>query len=213
VWARGTASSAVLTLAVALVATPWSGGTGQGRQGAPTPTPGPSKGTLADAGSLIQLDATATPSPAGPRIVIDNATVKAIAGETELTTSSPSATPGSGQWDPVRSVDQRKDRRTKWRQRYADHLRLILATRERLDALDLALPDLWLEFYAEDDPDRREALVRKRLDSALEERDDLDRRLAEAESTLDDIVNQAWADGAEPGWFRDLQHLLRPAVD
>ena len=195
-------AAAVGLAATLFVQTPREGAA-EGRGASPTPTPTPAGQTLADLGSPIRLDVTATPSPYSERLFIDNTTIRAVAGQSELTTSRPSSSPTPS------VIESRRATREIWRGEYRNQVGLILSLRERMKALDERLPDLWLQFYSEDDPARREDIVRRDLDGVIQERFEAEVLLAAAESALEEMRAAADAAGAEPGWFRDLDRMLR----
>ena len=60
------------------------------------------------------------------------------------------------------------------------------------------------DFYSRDDPAYRDGVVKPKLDQSLRRREELERQLAQEEPVLEQIKVDARRDGADPGWFREL---------
>ncbi len=173
-----------------------------GAEPTPTPEPGAARdGSLTDAAGGRELrGAAATRDETGTIVITDDtlATLAARGGVTEATgTPAADLLAGEGEGGPV-------SRREAWRRAYAEQKELIAALAREIARLDQRIPELWNEFYAADDPSYRDGVIKPELDESLMRRDELERSLAAERPKLEDILEAARRDGAEPGWFRDL---------
>ena len=92
-----------------------------------------------------------------------------------------------------------------WRQRYREQRTLIGKIEAEIEELDTTLPILWRDFYAIDDVDQRDQVIKPKLGAALRQKRDKQEQLGKEEEMFMDILRQARLDGALPGWFRDLR--------
>ena len=95
-------------------------------------------------------------------------------------------------------------KREYWRNTYRAQQKLIEELQNRIEELDAEIPRLWNQFYAWDDPAYRDSVIKPELDAKLKERERLAERLPREREKLDEIVRDARRDGAQPGWFRNL---------
>jgi len=189
-----------------------------GARTSPTPAPTPRPNSLAELARRIKLRPVAR--DADGKLVISNSSLSELAAQGSLTTTT--GTTGARS-DSRRYVDVDRisdqagseqgatgslnddQKRNYWRDRYSGQLQTVDAVKKRIGELDSEIPKLWNQFYAWDDPAYRDGVIKPNLDRALAESQQLKDRLPGEEAKLDQILEEARRDGAQPGWFRDLR--------
>jgi len=156
-----------------------------------TPTPVPRK-------ALSDFAASHPARSGGGRIQITNEVVDSIAGR-------PSTLPAAPVTMELPDEEQAGGKpKAFWVGRYVELRDDIARTRKELEDVEGRIPGLWDSFYHEDDPDRRESVLRPDLEAELLRRRDLDRRLRMLEEKMEAFKVEARKAGALPGWFRDI---------
>lgn len=183
-----------------------------------TPTPGPTptgKQTLTDVAKDKKLNKDAAGESSGP-IVITNENLNDYASKGELTqikgsiknlAEGPHAA-GVVMVDP--EAHQAEQRKYYWQQLYAQQAAKIASLKRQIQQLDSDIPGLWNDFYSRDDPAYRDGVIKPRLDESLRKREELEEQLAREEPKLGQIKIEARRDGADPGWFREMQLAPTP---
>ena len=187
----------------------------------PTQTPRPAgEKTLSEIAKDTQLKG----QDKGKGIVITNENLSSYAEKGKVTeVESKSENKGlrplhaSGANTPVAVVPQtvagpEDERRQYWRGQYTRQLELVASLEQQLKDLDYQIPGLWRDFYAWDDPAYRDGVIKPKLDAALEQRKKTETDLETARARLGEIKQEARKDGAQPGWFRDLDVAAPPAT-
>ena len=172
-----------------------------GAESSTTPTPGPSPTpSLAQVARDRELDSSEADRDDAGHVVItdDNLDRLAARGGLTETTRTPAAPTGM-------HVEDQPDRsRAAWREVYRRQRELVRDLETAIDELDQRIPTLWTRFYAADNPDDRDRVIKVELDRALVTRAELERSLQEERPKLMEILEAARRAGAPPGWLRDL---------
>ena len=207
---KSLASKTVIIVDVVGVA--FAGGAISYAESEPTPTPTPRPGggkSLTDVAKDKKLNTDAAGTTGGS-IVITNENIQDIAAKGKVTEAKPVVNrsavgpnaAGVEMYDP--DEQQALHRKYYWQQKYVQQLSKIQALRRQIQQLDSEIPGLWNDFYSRDDPAYRDGVVKPKLDQTLNRREQLEEQLAQAEPVLEQIKIDARKDGAEPGWFREL---------
>lgn len=106
--------------------------------------------------------------------------------------------------DPALTTDV-STKRDYWRNTYLGVKANLEAAEVELEYLDEEIPTLWNEFYSADDPNHRERTVRPQLDAAIARQKSLSLKTEALRANLTSVLVDARADGALPGWFRDIK--------
>jgi hypothetical protein len=176
----------------------------------PTATPRPAgKQSLTDVAKDKKLNTEATGTTEGS-IVITNENLQDLASKGRVTEAKPATAktaegpnnPGIVMVDP--DEQEKLQRKYYWQQRYVAQLSKIRALRRQIKQLDVEIPGLWNDFYSRDDPAYRDGVVKPKLDRTLNRREEIEQQLATEEPKLEQIKIEARKDGAEPGWFREM---------
>jgi hypothetical protein len=176
----------------------------------PTATPRPGGGqSLTEVAKDKKLNTGAAGSTDGS-IVITNENLQDFASKGKVTEAKPVVNreavgpnaPGIEMYDP--DQQQAMQRKAYWQQKYVQQLSKIHALRRQINQLDGVIPGLWNDFYSRDDPAYRDGVVKPKLDQSLQRREELEQQLAREEPLLEQIKVDARRDGADPGWFREL---------
>jgi hypothetical protein len=95
------------------------------------------------------------------------------------------------------------DPETQWRQASHAARKRVEDAKGRVAELDAAAKKLENDFYAWDDGQYRDRVIKPAWDHARERLEDAKRELAEAETDLADLPEKARKAGALPGWLRE----------
>lgn len=176
----------------------------------PRPTPGPR--SLADAARQIRLQSPAR--DAEGRIVISDTNLPELADRGSVTAISGDRSAdrryvevegqGEGGGSASSGMDP-EEKRELWRRKFQAQAKAVAVIEARISELDREIPGLWNQFYAWDDPAYRDGVIKVRLDRALAEWEELTAKLPGEREKLEQIREEARQDGAQPGWFRDLE--------
>jgi len=90
-----------------------------------------------------------------------------------------------------------------WRQTAAKARKRVADDKARVAELDAATKKLENDFYAWDDGQYRDRVIKPAWDHAKSELTDAKNELAEAEKDLADLPEKARQAGAAPGWIRE----------
>lgn len=177
----------------------------------PTPTPAPvsrlatrgsgtarpASGSLADLAGRVKLRL-----PEGQGRVITNDSLKTLGAGVELTTAKAASPVDS---DAGQGADAEEARlREQWQERYQAARAELEALEQEIYRLEGEVGRLESEFYATDDPVRRDTVVKPAWDKAIADLAAARERLADAQAAPDKVRDDALRDGALPGWFRGL---------
>lgn len=184
----------------------------------PTPTPAPvptarpalaRRATGAPSNSLAELAArTRLRTPQGG-VTITNENLKALAGGVELTSASGGApqaaiTPEGQGGVRDRAVAGEAASQRLWQQRYQRARGYLRYLEDEEARLNREVERLKSEFYALDDPFRRDGEIKPAWDEALAKLTETRARLAESRTLPDEVMQAGLRAGALPGWFRGL---------
>lgn len=166
--------------------------------------------SLADVAKGIKLKMTP-----GARL-LDNEAVKALAQGVELTTAKPA--PGSGGASAGRQGAGRgaeDGKRQFWQEKFQRARTRVAFLESEIQRLDTLAKDLAQKFYSWDDPAYRDGVIKPAWDKALVDLRTAQTQLDEARGGPDQVIDDAQADGALPGWFRGLpeptaEEMARP---
>ncbi len=176
---------------------------------APTPTPGPR--SLADAAKTIKLRRFTR--DASGKIVISDTTLPEMAERGAVTSVGGDRAGDRRYVDIDRTAPEEsgetggmdaEEKRQFWRRKVEGQQQAVAVLEARINELDSEIPRLWTQYYAWDDPAYRDGVIKVRLDRALAEWEELKARLPAEQAKLDQLMEEARRDGAQPGWFRDL---------
>lgn len=157
--------------------------------------------------SASPSNAAKAPSAAPKQIVIDNAMVKSSSPEKDKTAKSPppreSAAPSAAPVIVSAPVDLNghdeaywKQRASSVRQRAAEAQRLLEAARQEEKREET-------DFYAWDDGQYRDNVIKPAWDKAREETARAEQELKAAQLELENLEDDARKAGAMPGWIRE----------
>lgn len=182
----------------------------------PTPTPAPTSGpalvrraTGAPSSSLAEVAArTRLRAPQGG-ITITNDNLKALAGDVELTSASGGSPQAAGTPEAAgvfrdRAGASEAASQRLWQQRYQRARGYLRHLEDEESRLSREVERLKAEFYALDDPFRRDGEIKPAWDKALAKLTDTRARLAESRALPDEVLQAGLKAGALPGWFRGL---------
>lgn len=178
----------------------------------PLPTPRPAvvkRATGAPSGSLADVAArTRLRVPQGG-LTITNENLKALAGDVELTTAAggaplPAGTPEGPGASRERAAAGDVAAQRLWQQRYQQARGYVRYLEEEEARLRREVERLKTEFYAQDDPFRRDGEIKPAWDEALWKLNETRTRLAQARTLPDEVKQAGLREGALPGWFRGL---------
>lgn len=182
----------------------------------PVPTPAPTarpvvvkRATGAPSGSLAEVAArTRLRTPQGG-LTITNENLKALAGDVELTTAAgaaplPAGTPEGPGPSRERAGGGEAAAQRLWQQRYQRARGYLRYLEQEEDRLSGEVERLKREFYAQDDPFRRDGEIKPAWDEALAKLNETRAQLAQARNLPDEVIQAALREGALPGWFRGL---------
>jgi hypothetical protein len=175
---------------------------------APTRTPRPRVRSLADLARRIHLRwPPGAAARGGGKVEITDENLPALARRGRLTTSSPGKMTAPSSTAPAAGVGEGTTHRGReyWRTRYAAELKKIHGLEREIGRLEAEIPGLWRTFYAWDDPAYRDGVIKPKLDRDLAEVTRLKAQLEAKKAELPRILEAARRDGAQPGWFRDLE--------
>ena len=152
--------------------------------------------SLADVAKRIKLKRT----DGGKPLVLTNDTVKELAQGVELTTGV--ASPDTG--PSTESAPTGEASKPYWQGRYQEARADLAYWTGEVTRLEGEAARLENEFYATDDPARRDGEVKPAWDKALADLAAARERQSAAQSKPDQVLNDARRAGALPGWFRGL---------
>jgi hypothetical protein len=92
---------------------------------------------------------------------------------------------------------------TRWREAARNGKKRVEDARRRVEELDAAVHKLESDFYAWDDGQYRDRVIKPAWDKTKEELEAARKELAEAEKDLADLPDRARRAGALPGWLRE----------
>lgn len=181
----------------------------------PTPTPVPTPRTRGSVKSLAEIASKIRLKRPTPRtgeesgaVTITDENLVDLAQDRQLTQVSDSSAPGDAEAAPegvdTGEGEAQEKKREYWRNRFRAQKKAIADLERRIEQLDEEIPRLWNQFYAWDDPAYRDSVIKPELDRKLQERQELVQRLPKERAKLDEIFREARRDGAQPGWFRNL---------
>ena len=179
-------------------------------------------------GGALAAEPEQTPTPTRTPIVITNENLADYAAQGHITSVDTATSSKQQQRRPVHqsaseggtkrvgdavadapqmAADEKKNY---WRSRYQQQLDLVASIEEQIAILDREIPGLWRQFYAWDDPAYRDGVIKVQLDAALARSERLKEQLGTERARLDEILDEARREGAQPGWFRGLERPATP---
>ena len=175
------------------------GGSFKGHPIAPSPATGEAPKAAARPAS--------PPARNGPRIVIDNAMVKGSASEGEKGASpnAPSSKTAPAPPPPVtmpKIVDLQGHDEAYWKAKAAATRDAVQKAQDALAAAEAEEKRQENDFYAWDDGQYRDNVIKPAWDRAKEETIKAHSALEAAQKQLDDLEDEARRAGAYPGWIR-----------
>lgn len=179
----------------------------------PTPTPTPravvvKRLTGAPSGSLAEVAARTRLRTGQGGLTITNENLKELAGKVELTTVSAQpvavGTAGATLEGGEREASSEETSKRLWQQRYQRARGYLRFLEEEEVRLSREVERLKTEFYALDDPFRRDGVVKPAWDEALANLNETRARLGQARTLPDEVMQAGLRAGALPGWFRGL---------
>jgi hypothetical protein len=218
----GVAAALVAVSAAGAAATPTptprpklSGGFGRPRA-TPPPTPADAGQSLADVVRSAQ-DARGE-SPERGRVTIDNQSLVTNPRKGRISTSkvvparlappAPSPSPAaagapSASAEAADAGSVTGGTETEWRRTAEAARQRVVTAKARVAELDAAAKKLESDFYAWDDGQYRDRVIKPSWDRTLQQLDEARRELADAEKDLTDLPETARRAGALPGWIRE----------
>ena len=191
-------------------------GGGFGRA-ASTPVPREASGqSMADV--VRAAGAAKTPEPGQKKagVTIDNASLVTDPNKGRLSTSQPAArpaaaTPGArvtagasvATATPPPSVASAAAEEQKWRDAARAAAKRVEDAKQRVEELDAAAHKLENDFYAWDDGQYRDRVIKPAWDKTKVDLETARKELADAEKTKADLPERARRAGALPGWLRE----------
>ena len=124
---------------------------------------------------------------------------RAAAGTAPATTSATSQPPSSA--TPEAAPPQGTE--AQWRETARQAKKRVEDAKTRVAELSAAAKKLENDFYAWDDGQYRDRVIKPSWDKTREQLEDAKRELAEAEKELADLPEKARKAGAMPGWIRE----------
>lgn len=103
------------------------------------------------------------------------------------------------------NADARAEHRAAWRGRLAAQLAEIRRLEQAVEEQRVAAGWLWIRYLRTQKELSRERRVRPQMEAAQRRLTELEAALATARTRFDELCERARRDGAEPGWFRDLE--------
>jgi hypothetical protein len=183
-----------------------------------TPVPGdPGGQSLAD---VVRAAGTAKVKEPGQKkagVTIDNSTLVTDPSKGRLTTAQPAARPLAAPPTPAASRTQSGPALTpppgtgpsaaaeeqRWREASRAARKRVEDAKQRVDELDAASHKLESDFYAWDDGQYRDRVIKPAWDKTKADLEAARKELAEAERNLADLPERARKAGALPGWLRE----------
>ena len=170
---------------------------------APAPTPGQS---LAD--QVRAAGETRKRKEPKAAVTITNETLVTDPKKGRLSTSvprptSPAPTPGHGQVLPTPSGPDEASAEVYWRERMHSARSRVEDLRERVRHFEQEAKKLENDFYAWDDGQYRDGVIKPAWDQKREELETARRDLEKAEKELSELPEKARKAGALPGWLRE----------
>jgi hypothetical protein len=151
---------------------------------------------------------TASPTPAPTPVVISDHTLAAAAARGRLANPSDDAVPSPSPTDLEPLLEQFRDRerrRGEWRRRLATQLAEIRRLEEEVAEQRVEAGWLWIRYLRTEKEFTRERRVRPKMEAARAKLAELEAELDRARAEDARLRETARRDGAEPGWFRDLE--------
>jgi hypothetical protein len=116
---------------------------------------------------------------------------------------SPTADGAPAAPSPISGAGPTGSSETEWRETAQRARKRVADARAHLEELQAAATKLESDFYAWDDGQYRDRVIKPAWDRTLRELEDTRRELAEAEKDLNDLPEKARRAGALPGWIRE----------
>lgn len=141
-----------------------------------------------------------------PAVAITNETLVTDPKKGRLTTAparNPLPAPSPAARAPVTSVPAASSAETEWRTRARTAHQRVEELKERVAQLEAESKKLESDFYAWDDGQYRDGVIKPAWDKKREEIETFRRGLAEAEKELAELPEKARKAGALPGWIRE----------
>jgi hypothetical protein len=159
---------------------------------------------------MLSAAAAATPAPRPTPLVISDANLAALAARGRF--ANPVAPSSPGQAPPALDLAAieaaavaRAERRAAWTKRLAAQLAEVRRLEREVEEQRVAAGWLWIRYLRTQKEFTRERRVRPKLVAARQRLAELEQDLAAAHTSYDELCEAARRDGAEPGWFRDLE--------
>jgi hypothetical protein len=190
-----------------------------------TPEPGTQTGqSLADVVRAAETAKVREPGQKKPGVTIDNRSLITDPNKGRVSTSQPPArTPGRAPATPAAAASRTlaaaavaappptptpapissAAEEQKWRDASRNAKKAVEDARQRVDELEAAAHKLENDFYAWDDGQYRDRVIKPAWDKTKEELAVARKQLEEAEKNLADLPERARKAGALPGWLRE----------
>jgi hypothetical protein len=181
---------------------------GFGRPAAtPAPVAVPTPGQSQSLGDVVHAadEAKQKKEQQKSNVAITNKTLVTDPHKGRLSTSTPRTpqpTPRTAQLAPPTPA-AKGDEEAEWRERARATRKRVEDTKERISQLEIETKKLESDFYAWDDGQYRDGIIKPAWDKKREELETARRDLVDAERELAELPEQARKAGALPGWIRE----------